>query len=66
MVGVSRVVVQEPVEALKTLMHRQERAGDKERIQLLYLLKSGQAESVTRSSDTFGGPRHSCGRGKTN
>jgi transposase len=35
-------------------MHRQERAGDKERIQLLYLLKSGQAESVTHAAEILG------------
>lgn len=35
-------------------MHQQVRAGDKERIQLLYLLKSGHAESVSHAAEILG------------
>lgn len=54
MVGVSRVVIHESVEELKVLMHQQVKSGDKERVQLLYLLKSEQAESVTHASELLG------------
>ncbi|MFM7425631.1 MAG: transposase [Elainella sp.] len=54
MAGVSRVVIQEAVEDLKALMLQQTQVGDKERIQLLYLLKSGQAESVTQAAALLG------------
>lgn len=54
MAGVSRVVIQEDVEDLKTLMRQQTQVGDKERIQLLYLLKSGQAQSVTHATAILG------------
>lgn len=54
MAGVSRVVIQEAVEDLKTLMRQQTQVGDKERIQLLYLLKSGQAETVTQAANLLG------------
>lgn len=50
MAGVSRVVIEETVEDLKTLMRQQTPVGDKERIQLLYLLKSGQAQTVTQAA----------------
>lgn len=54
MVGVTRVIIQESVEELKSLMHHQERPGDQERVQLLYLLKSCQAESVTQAARLLG------------
>lgn len=54
MSGVSRVVIQETVEDLKTLMHQQAQTGDKERIQLLYLLKSGQAQTITQAAQMLG------------
>lgn len=54
MVGVSRVVIEESVDDLKTLMHQQVTSGDKERVQLLYLLKSKQAESVTHAAALLG------------
>jgi transposase len=57
MVGVSRVVIQEDVAELKDLMHAQSDARSKERIQLLYLLQSGQAQSVTHAAALLG-----CGR----
>jgi transposase len=54
MAGVSRVVIEESVEDLKTLMRQQTQVGDKERIQLLYLLKSGQAQTVTQAAQLLG------------
>lgn len=54
MVGVSRIVIQESVEELKDLMHQQVKSGDKERVQLLYLLRSEQAESVTHAAELLG------------
>lgn len=54
MAGVSRVVIEETVEDLKTLMRQQTQVGDKERIQLLYLLKSGQAQTVTQAAQLLG------------
>jgi transposase len=54
MVGVSRVVIAEPAEELKELMHQQTVTWRKERIQLLYLLKSGQAESVSHAAALLG------------
>jgi transposase len=54
MVGVSRVVIEESAEELKALMHQQSVAWCQERIQLLYWLKSGQAESVTEAAELLG------------
>jgi transposase len=54
MVGVSRVVIKESSEDLKELMHQQDLAWCKERLQMLYLLKSGQAESVTHAATILG------------
>ncbi|NJO80490.1 MAG: helix-turn-helix domain-containing protein [Cyanobacteria bacterium RM1_2_2] len=54
MVGVSRVMIQETVEELKALMHQQHQVGDKERIQLLYLLQSKQARSVSHAAEILG------------
>lgn len=54
MAGVSRVVIQEDVDELKDLMHAQSQARSKERVQLLYLLQSGQAKSVTHAASLLG------------
>jgi len=54
MVGVSRVMIQETVEELKALMHQQHQVGDKERIQLLDLLQSKQARSVSHAAEILG------------
>jgi transposase len=35
-------------------MYQQVKSGDKERVQLLYLLKSKQAESVTHAAELLG------------
>jgi hypothetical protein len=47
MVGVSKLEIQESSEQLKTLMHLQPSAMVKERLQVLYLLKSLQAKDIT-------------------
>jgi transposase len=54
MVGVSRVVIQEDADELKELMHQQTIAWCKERVQMLYLLQSGQAASVTQAAELLG------------
>jgi transposase len=54
MAGVSRVVIAESAEALKALMRQQALAWSKERVQMLYLLQSGQAESVTHAAELLG------------
>lgn len=54
MAGVTRVVIKESAEELKTLMHEQTVLGDKERLHFLYLLKSEQAASVTQAADLLG------------
>jgi putative transposase len=54
MAGVRRVVIQEAETDLKALMRQQKQVGDKERIQLLYLLKSGQAQTITQAAELLG------------
>ena len=54
MVGVCRVKITESAEELKELMHHQPRTWSKERVQMLYLLQSGQAESVTHAAALLG------------
>lgn len=57
MVGVCRTEIKEDVDELKTLMHQQNQTGDKERIQMLYLLKSEQVPSVTQAAEILGRSR---------
>jgi transposase len=54
MAGVSRVVIAESAAELQQLMHQQSRVWSKERLQLLYLLQSGQAASVTHAAELLG------------
>ena len=54
MAGVSRVVITEDAGELQELMHRQALAWSKERVQMLYLLQSGQASSVTHAAALLG------------
>jgi transposase len=53
-VGVSRVVIQERAEDLKHLMHQQAQSWSKERVQMLYLLQSDEASSVTHAAALLG------------
>jgi uncharacterized protein YbcC (UPF0753/DUF2309 family) len=54
MVGVCRVKITESAEELKELMHQQPHAWGKERVQMLYLLQSRQAESVIQTAKLLG------------
>lgn len=57
MVGVSQIEIKESTEQLKHLMHLQSSAMAKERLQVLYLLKSLQAESITHAAQLVGRDR---------
>lgn len=57
MVGVSKVEIRESTEQLKGLMHLQTSAQAKERLQVLYLLKSLQAKNVTVAAQLVGRDR---------
>lgn len=54
MAGVYKLDIIESVEELKQLLGRQKSASDKERVQLLYLLKSGQAKTVQAAAGLIG------------
>lgn len=54
MVGVWKLEITESEEELKTLLREQKTASGKERIQLLYVLKSEQAESLTHGARLLG------------
>lgn len=54
MAGVYKLDIAERVEDLKQLLGRQKSALDKERVQLLYLLKSGQAKTVQAAAELLG------------
>jgi predicted transcriptional regulator len=57
MVGVSKIEIEESREHLKTLMHLQTSAMAKERLQVLYLLKSLQAKDITEAARLVGRDR---------
>jgi predicted transcriptional regulator len=54
MAGVYKLEISEPEEELKSLLRVQKTASGKERVQLLYLLKSGQAKTVERAASLLG------------
>ena len=54
MPGIYKLEIQESVEDLKKLMHQQQKTQAKERIQVLYLLKTQQAQTVTQAADLIG------------
>lgn len=54
MAGVYKLDIAESVEELKQLLGRQKSATDKERVQLLYLLKSEQAKTVQAAAELIG------------
>jgi transposase len=54
MAGVYRLEIAESREELKKLLGQQKSASDKERIQFLYLLKSGQASTITQAASLLG------------
>lgn len=57
MVGVSRIEIRESAEQLKHLMHLQTNAGAKERLQVLYWLKSLQAQDISTAAQLVGRDR---------
>ena len=54
MVGVYQLEIRETSDELKKLLKVQKTASDKERIQLLYLLKSEQAQTITMAASLLG------------
>lgn len=54
MVGVSRVEIHETSETLKALMQEQKTVESKERLQALYLIKSGTASGVGHAAQILG------------
>lgn len=54
MAGVYKLEIAESVEDLKQLLRLQKSASDKERIQVLYLLKSEQAQTVQAAAKLLG------------
>lgn len=57
MVGVSRIEIRESTDQLKQLMHLQTSASARERIQVLYLLKSLQAKDISTAAQMVGRDR---------
>lgn len=62
MAGVSKLTITENAAELKLLLQQQKTASGKERVQLLYLLKSGQATSITQVAALLGRNRVSVQR----
>ncbi len=54
MAGVYKLEISESEEELKEILSRQKTASDKERVQVLYLLKSKQAETVQTAAELVG------------
>ena len=54
MAGVYKLEIHESEDDLKQLLRQQKSASDKERVQLLYLLKSGQVKTVQDAAPILG------------
>jgi transposase len=54
MAGVYKLEIREGAADLKILLHRQKTGSAKERVYLLYLLKSEQVKSVTEAASLLG------------
>lgn len=54
MPGVYQLEIKETLDELRKLLRVQKTASDKERIQLLYLLKSEQAQTITIAASLLG------------
>jgi transposase len=54
MSGIYKLEIQESLEELKGLLRQQKTASDKERVHLLYLLKSGQAKTLQAAALVLG------------
>ena len=57
MVGVTKVVIKESAEEIKEQMNRQLQAKGKERLQALYLLKTGQCQQIIKVAALLGRSR---------
>jgi len=57
MAGVYKVEIKESTEELKQLLGAQRKAAGKERVQLLYLLKTAQAQTVQAAAQLLGRQR---------
>lgn len=54
MAGVYKLDIRESLEDLKALLRSQKTASDKERVQLLYLLKSEQVQTIAQAASLLG------------
>ena len=54
MAGVYHLNIQEGEAELKKLLRKEKTGSGKERIQLLYLLKSQKAQTITQASELLG------------
>lgn len=54
MAGIYKLEIRESEEELKTLLGKQKTGTDKERVQILYLLKSKQAETIQSAAKLIG------------
>jgi transposase len=54
MAGVYQLEITETEKELKELLKKEKTGSGKERIQVLYLLKSGQAQTITQASELVG------------
>jgi transposase len=54
MAGVYKLEISESAAELKTLLQQQKTVGSRERVQLLYLLKTKQAETVQAAAEMLG------------
>ena len=57
MVGVTKIIINETAEELKELMNQQRKAKHRERLQALYLLKSGKTEQIVEIAEVIGRSR---------
>ena len=60
MAGVYKLEISESEEELKEMLRKQKTASDKERVQVLYLLKSKQAETIQNAAQLVGEVCHIC------
>ena len=54
MSGIYKLEIQESQDDLKALLKQQKTVSDRERVQLLYLLKSGQAKTLQQAAELLG------------
>ena len=54
MAGIYKLEIQESLEKLKKLLQQQKTATGKERVQLLYLLKTTQAQTIQQAAQLLG------------